>query len=213
MAEGGDGAQGQSGAAQQADGRQPSGGESGGERAGASGQTAQPGPGTRPAQPEAGKPGDSSTPTGSGGWAGGDRPDRQDRPLAEGSSQTKEMEWGEQDLANARNAANLAVEHLRKAVEAGRTDVLDQLGWTRDQARAFLERWEKMQHFAESGDPARRGEFDRAVRSLGLRPDGVRTARDVPADVKGGQAEGRRSRPPSDYREQFKAYTQGTAGE
>jgi hypothetical protein len=31
--------------------------------------------------------------------------------------------------------------------------------------------------------------------------------------VKGGQAEGRRTRPPSEYREQFKAFTQGTTEE
>ena len=61
-------------------------------------------------------------------------------------------------------------------------------------------------------DPARRGEYDRAVRSLGLRAEGAKSRRDVPSDVKGGQAEGRRTRPPSDYLEQFKAYTQGTAG-
>lgn len=66
---------------------------------------------------------------------------------------------------------------------------------------------------AESDDPVQRGEFERTVRSLGLRPDGVRSSRDVPSDVRGGQSEGRRSRPPSEYREQFKAYTQGTAGE
>jgi hypothetical protein len=41
----------------------------------------------------------------------------------------------------------------------------------------------------------------------------VRSSRDVPTDVKGGQAEGRRSRPPSGYREQLKAYLQGTGGE
>jgi hypothetical protein len=35
----------------------------------------------------------------------------------------------------------------------------------------------------------------------------------MPADTKGGQAEGRRSRPPSDYREQFKAFMQGTSAE
>ena len=46
-----------------------------------------------------------------------------------------------------------------------------------------------------------------------LRPDGVRSSRDVPADARGGQAEGRRSRPPADYQEQVKAYTQGTSGE
>jgi hypothetical protein len=70
-----------------------------------------------------------------------------------------------------------------------------------------------MRRMAESDDPVQRGDFERAVRSLGLRPDGVRSNRDVPSDVRGGQAEGRRSRPPSEYREQFKAYTQGTAGE
>jgi hypothetical protein len=35
----------------------------------------------------------------------------------------------------------------------------------------------------------------------------------VPTDVKGGQAEGRRSRPPGSYRDQLKAYLQGTGGE
>jgi hypothetical protein len=123
------------------------------------------------------------------------------------------MEWGEQDLSNARNAADLAIEHLQDAVASGRSDVLDELGWTRDQARAFLDRWEAMRRLSESNDPVARAEFERAVRSLGLRPGGVRNSRDVPTDVKGGQAEGRRSRPPSDYREQFKAYTQGTSGE
>jgi len=91
--------------------------------------------------------------------------------------------------------------------------VLDQLGWTREQARAFLDRWESMRRQAESSDPVKRGEFARALRSLGLRPTGVVNTRDIPADVKGGQAEGRRSRPPSDYRERFKAYLQGTSGE
>jgi hypothetical protein len=46
-----------------------------------------------------------------------------------------------------------------------------------------------------------------------MRPARVQSSRDVPADVKGGQAEGRRSRPPSDYREQFRAFMQGAAAE
>jgi hypothetical protein len=66
---------------------------------------------------------------------------------------------------------------------------------------------------ADSPDPRQRGEFERAMRSLGLRPSGARSSRDVPADAKGGQAEGRRSRPPGDYRERFKAFLQGTGGE
>jgi hypothetical protein len=70
-----------------------------------------------------------------------------------------------------------------------------------------------MRRMARSGDQRQRSEFEQAVRSLGLRPAGVRSSREVPADVKGGQAEGRRSRPPSDYREQFKAFLQGAAAE
>jgi hypothetical protein len=70
-----------------------------------------------------------------------------------------------------------------------------------------------MRRMARSGDQRQRGEFEQAVRSLGLRPAGVGSSREVPADVKGGQAEGRRSRPPSDYREQFKAFLQGAAAE
>ncbi|MFM7206718.1 MAG: hypothetical protein ACKO4T_08625 [Planctomycetaceae bacterium] len=128
---------------------------------------------------------------------------REDRPL----------EWGDQDLAHARNAADLAIEHLRNSVESGDRGVLDELGWTPEQAQAFLARWDAMRRMARSGDAQARREFDQAVKSLGLRPAGVRSDRDVPADVKGGQAEGRRSRPPSDYREQFKAYLQGAATE
>jgi hypothetical protein len=105
------------------------------------------------------------------------------------------------------------MEHLRDSVAAGRTDVLDSLGWTPEQARAFLDRWEAMKRMAGSPDPRQRGEFEKTLRSLGLRPAGVRNSRDVPTDVKGGQAEGRRSRPPAGYRDQLKAYLQGTDGE
>lgn len=161
-----------------------------------------------------GQPGSGSGETGSGGWAGGDSAKRPEgQPLPDGPAPSKETEWGEQNLTNARNAANLALDYLQKAVESGDTAVLDRLGWTADEARAFLDRWQKMRQFAASADPVERGEFERAVRSLGLRPDGVRSSRDVPSDARGGQAEGRRSRPPADYQEQFKAYTQGTSGE
>jgi len=154
---------------------------------------------------------DASGATVGGGAIGGDRgAGGGDEPV---TRQDREMEWGEQDLAHARNAADLAIEHLKKAVDSGDAGMLDELGWSADQARAFLARWEAMRRMARSGDPRARVDFDQAVKSLGLRPSGVRSSRDVPADVKGGQAEGRRSRPPSDYREQFKAFMQGAAPE
>ena len=187
-------------------------GEKGAGEKGAGGQEEGGEAGAQADQPPVGQPGASPSPTGSGGWSGSDAAP-QAAADAQGPAPSKETEWGDQDLSNARNAASLAIEHLRNAVENNRTDVLDQLGWTRDQARAFLKRWQAMQQMAGSSDPVQRGEFERAMRSLGLRAGGVKSGRDVPADVKGGQAEGRRSRPPSEYREQFKAYTQGTAEE
>jgi hypothetical protein len=125
----------------------------------------------------------------------------------------RDVEWGDQELADARNATDLAIKHLRDNLDAGRTDVLDQLGWTPEQARQFLDRWETMRRQAGSGDVRKKIEFERAVKSLGLRPDGVRGSRAVPADTRGGQSEGRRSRPPSEYREQLKAYLQSTDGQ
>jgi len=183
-------------AAAQPGGEQPGGSQPGGDQPG--GQQA-PVDGTDPA------PG---SPTGSGGQVGGTK-QRGGVPDQAVTRQDREMEWGEQDLAHARNAADLAIEHLRQSVESGDTGILDDLGWTPQQARDFLTRWEAMRRMARSGDQRQRGEFEQAIKSLGLRPDGVRSSRDVPSDVKGGQAEGRRSRPPSDYREQFKAFMQG----
>jgi len=166
-------------------------------------------------QPAAGPPPEGasqSSPVGGGGWSeGAGTPTG--GAAAQGPPPSRETEWGSQELENARNAADLALEHLRTTVDSGRTDVLDELGWTRDQARAFLDRWESMRRQSESPDLQKRGEFERVLRSLGLRPAGVQSSRDVPADAKGGQAEGRRSRPPSDYRERFKAFLQGTSGE
>ena len=166
---------------------------------------------------ESSKPGEAEaaagSPSGAGGQANGGTKPGVTAAGGDATRQDREMEWGEQDLAHARNAADLAIEHLRQAVESGDGGVLDDLGWSPQQARDFLARWEAMRRMARSGDQRQRGEFEQAVRSLGLRPAGVGSSREVPADVKGGQAEGRRSRPPSDYREQFKAFLQGTAAE
>jgi hypothetical protein len=150
---------------------------------------------------------------GTGGREGGEGAPRTDRPALGGEQERRELEWGDENLRHARNAADLAVEHLRNSLDAGRDEVLDALGWTPEQARAFIDRWQALRRLAEDDDPRQRGEFERAVRSLGLRPGGVRSSRDVPTDMKGGQAEGRRSRPPSEYREQVRAYLQGTSGE
>jgi hypothetical protein len=226
--EGQEGQQGKAGQGQQGTGEQPGGqqgegqqeqsGEQGdGKQGQATGQRGEgAGEGAQPAgqSEQTGESPSASEGEGQGGHGG--RGDASDGRGGQGEAaplERRDMQWTAQDVEHARNAANLAIEHLQDSLAKGRTDVIDDLGWTPEQARAFLERWQQMQQNAEQGDPKQRAEFEKAVRSLGLRPAGVQSSRAVPADPKGGQAEGRRSRPPSDYREQFKAFMQGTSVE
>ena len=98
-------------------------------------------------------------------------------------------------------------------MRSGDDAVLEELGWTREQAEAFLNRWESMKREAETGTADKQQAFDRTLRSLGLRPEGVRSSRQVPTDQRGPQTEGRRTKPPLDYRERFRAFLKGTGGQ
>jgi hypothetical protein len=211
---------GQQGAGQQGAGQQGAGQQGAGQQGAGQQGAGQQGAGQQGAgQQGAGQQGDSETGSGDSssgqngtGQLGGAPGQAADGQPAEDRAK-RDFEWGEQDLADARNAADLAIKHLRDDLDAGRNDVLDQLGWTPEQARQFLDRWETMRRQANSADPRKKIEFERAVRSLGLRPDGVRSSRAAPTEARGGQTEGRRSRPPSEYREQLKAYLQSTDGQ
>lgn len=193
-------ADGPGGAGNDAQGAGSQGAEAGGEHIADEAGDANSNPGTDPAKSEGG-----------GGAVGGGQ--RQQANAGTGERQDRDAEWTAQDLSHARNAADLALEHLRRSVDAGDRTVLDELGWTPEQAREFLARWQRMREAAGGSDRRPKREFDEAVKSLGLRPAGVRRLGDPPADGKGGGAEGRRSRPPSDYREQFRAFLQGASVE
>ena len=94
-------------------------------------------------------------------------------------------------------------------------ELLDKLGWTKDDLRHFLDRWEKMRQEAklpgEKGEQAQR-ELDETLRSLGVRPrSGDVRSNDARNDQSRGLKESRRTSPPAEYAEQLKAYTRGTA--
>jgi hypothetical protein len=94
-------------------------------------------------------------------------------------------------------------------------ELLKQLGWTKSDLENFVRRWEQMrsqsQAAGEKGVAARR-ELDDALRSLGLRPRGTSIKGNAArSDNQSGYRESRRTAPPPEYEEQYKAYTQGTA--
>lgn len=127
-----------------------------------------------------------------------------------------------EDAANkeyAEKATDLALEYLEDQLD--KTDpnqeMLNNLGWTRDDLKEFVRRWQKMKAGAQeegpNGDRARQ-ELDDELKSLGLRPTGT--------SMKGGHVESDsarekeviRSAPPAAWRELIQEYTRSIgAGE
>ncbi len=121
------------------------------------------------------------------------------------------------NLDYARKATDLALSHLKDELAKDRPDpeLLNRLGWTRGDLEKFVKRWEQLRGPArtngESGAPAQH-ELDEALRSLGLRPRATSMQGNAGRDDKSqGYKESRRTSPPPEYAEQYKAYTQGTA--
>ena len=113
------------------------------------------------------------------------------------------------NLQFAEEATDLALEHLRDQQQ--NTELLERLGWTREQASAFLKRWEQLRR--ESNQQGRQGEQARRrledqLRGLGLRPQDAAVRRDVTsADAAQGLSEsGSRTSPPPEYRDQYRAF-------
>ncbi len=73
---------------------------------------------------------------------------------ASGSApESQEPAEDEPNLKFAEEATDLALEHLRQQQED--TELLERLGWTPEQAEAFLKRWEQMRR--GSANPTRAG--------------------------------------------------------
>ncbi|MBM3998237.1 MAG: hypothetical protein FJ297_01630 [Planctomycetes bacterium] len=118
----------------------------------------------------------------------------------------------EPDLEYTRKATDLVLEYLKDQQRKADPDLLDNLGWTKDQLDAFLKRWESLKREAEE-DASARDQFDATLRSLGLRPprDSVQSGRGKDDAKRGNADSALRSSPPSKYAEQFNAFRKGAA--
>jgi len=118
------------------------------------------------------------------------------------------------NLNYAKKATGLALDYLKNAMKSGKDgdELLNKLGWSRAEAEQFIKRQEQRLQNAEkpnANDEAKR-EAEDALRSLGLRPS--RTARssaEATSDNSRGLSTGRRTSPPPEYQEQYRAYQQG----
>ena len=121
----------------------------------------------------------------------------------------------EGNLEFARKQTNLALEHLKDQMNKDKSEVLERLGWTPDDARRFFEKWEQMQRSAREPGPnqkAAKRQLDDALKSLGLRPRGteIRGATTT-RDKLGGLRENIRFTPPAEWAEHVKEYQRSVA--
>ena len=150
---------------------------------------------------------------GSGAVTGGGKPGKADpADLARSSDDSADRA----NLDYARRQTALALEHLRDQVAKEKPELLERLGWTKDDARRFLARWEEMRRSAEEKDAAgkmAKKRFDDALKSLGLRPRGTELKRGgVETEKSGTPRDAGRFAPPPDWADQFRAYTRGISG-
>ncbi len=107
------------------------------------------------------------------------------------------------------------MEYLEDQLAKERPELLERLGWTREQGERFLSRWQEMRKAAGEKGPqseTAKRQLDDALKSLGLRPGATflehgGTKSDQVRDLR----DAGRFAPPADWAEQFREYTRGVA--
>jgi hypothetical protein len=149
----------------------------------------------------------NGTPTGEGGQTGSD-----------GTASPSEGVVPEGDAANleyARKQTDLVLGKLADQLKKKQVDknLLEQLGWTEEQLRQFVSRWQERKAAAKQNDPtgeAASRELDDALRSLGLRRGALKQG-PISDDTQRDLRQGFRGPVPVEYQERLRAYSQGVS--
>jgi hypothetical protein len=133
------------------------------------------------------------------------------RPPPTGGEVGEVPDSDDANLDYAKKQTELALEHLKDQEHNPDPELLDRLGWTEDEMREFIRRWEALQK-AAAEDPKASRELDESLKSLGLspphakkRPGGGKS--DNTRDLRDS---GTRTTAPKSYREQFDNFRKGS---
>ena len=120
----------------------------------------------------------------------------------------------EANLEYAQKATDLALDYLRH--KPADPELLDRLGWTAEELKAFQDRWESMrrqtQQAGAPGQQARQQLADQ-LQGLGLRPDRgqIRRSRAGKEARQVLRQSGADGAIPPEYREQYRAFLKSVA--
>lgn len=176
-----------------------------GEKAGGSAAGGQPGKGGPGAGPGAG-----SGSKGEGGQGGGGQNESESEPA--NSANSPEPGGDDADLEAARKATDLVLDRFEDQLAKNKLDqdLLDRLGWTREDVERFVKRWNELKDKAgDTSSPGGAKQLDDALRRLGLSSGGTVLDGNEKPTAERQLRESFRSNPPADYAEQYRAYTEG----
>ena len=161
---------------------------------------------------EGGKAGDEKGPESSAGQdarTGGPTSDRSDN-LSKLSPDVIPPDERER-LEYARKATDLALSYLKDQKNDPDPELLEQLNWTDEELRQFMDRWEKMRQKATTGSAADKKRYEDALRSLGLRPQTGRNqkAKSQRDNISGLNEDGAVTKPPAKHAEGFRNFLKG----
>ena len=113
----------------------------------------------------------------------------------------------------AREQTDLVLDKLANKLSRDQVDkgLLDKLGWSEDDLRRFVERWQQLKDAAKKTDPAgdaANRELDDALRSLGLRRGQLQQG-PVRDDTQRDLRQGYRGPVPPKFQERLRIYNQG----
>jgi hypothetical protein len=138
-------------------------------------------------------------------------------PDAAAESESRQSAADAVNLDFARKQTILALEHLEDQLAKDQPELLDRLGWTREQAQRFIDRWQQLREAADEKGPrgeAAKKQLDDALKSLGLRPGTtvIKHGGAKPDQIRDLRDSGRFA-PPDEWAEQFREYTRGVANQ
>lgn len=140
-----------------------------------------------------------------GGLESGNSTPNYDGPIVEPGEDAANLEY-------AKKATDMVLDKLEHQKGSPDQEMLDELGWTKDDFQRFMNRWQKMKQAADSTDTGAKRELNEALRSLGL-SRGQDTTRRVEARnaTSGGSGDVQRTTPPPAFLEQYRAYLKGAS--
>ncbi len=169
----------------------------------------------KPQSPNQGGNKDPGAATGNPTGGGGMPPDNVVKP--QGKAAPNEQGEDDANLEYSRKATDLALAYLKDQLAKEKPDkkLLEELKWSREDAARFVAKWEKMKRDAQTAGPqgdAAKKQLDEALGNLGLRPQGTALRGGDKSETRTPAVrDARRSEPPPEYRQQYRAFTKGAA--